>query len=71
MADIGATSLTDPEDCINVAADYLADLITEYPDVPTCLEIYNGDSKVGDGYISDYANDVLTVAYALERADNK
>jgi|GEM_PF-1205438 len=71
MADIGATSLTDPKDCINVAADYLADLITEYPDVPSCLEIYNGDSKVGDGYISDYANDVLTVAYALERADNK
>ena len=71
MADVGATSLTDPQDCINVAADYLADLIEEYPDVPSCLEIYNGDSKVGDGYISDYANDVLTVAYALERADGK
>lgn len=72
MKEVGATDLTDAQDCINTAANYLSELFEKYEDAGTVLAVYNGDSKaLKSGYVSDYANDILTISEALERIDNK
>lgn len=72
MQDVGADDLKNQSDCINTAADYLSDLFAEYDSPEIVLAIYNGDSKALEpGYISDYADDILTVSEALERKDGK
>lgn len=72
MEKVGAKDLSDAEDCINTAADYLAEIFSETEDPAEALEIYNGDTKsLKNHVISDYANDILTISAALERKDGK
>ncbi len=73
MARLGVSSLYDAEGCIKVAADYIAELSDGgEASVATALMTYNGDSRANeDGYISGYAEDILTVSAALERVHGK
>ncbi len=72
MKKVGAKDLSDAEDCINTAADYLAEIFSETDDPAEALEIYNGDSEsLKNQTVSNYANDILTISAALERADGK
>ena len=72
MEKVGAKDLSDAEDCINTAADYLSEIFSETEDPAEALEIYNGDTKsLKNHVISDYANDILTISAALERKDGK
>ena len=72
MKKVGAKDLSDAEDCINTAADYLAEIFSKTEDPAEALEIYNGDSEsLKDHTVSNYANDILTISAALERADGK
>ena len=72
MEKVGAKDLSDAEDCINTAADYLAEIFSETEDPAEALEIYNGDSEsLKNHTVSNYANDILTISAALERADGK
>lgn len=67
MAKVGAVSLTNTRDCILVAADYLSELFEENGLVKS-LMLYNGDARANEiGYVSSYADDILTVSEALER----
>ncbi|MDO4285564.1 MAG: transglycosylase SLT domain-containing protein [Eubacteriales bacterium] len=71
MERIGATDLYNARDCIMTAADYLAELSREHS-VATALMIYNGDARAREeGYVSQYAEDILIVSAALERAHGK
>lgn len=73
MARLGVTSLYDAEGCIKVAADYIAELADGgETGVAVALMTYNGDSRANEeGYISGYADDILTVSAALERVHGK
>ena len=72
MEKVGATDLSDAEDCINTAADYLAEIFSKTEDPAEALEIYNGDTKnIKNHTVSNYANDILEISAALERTDGK
>lgn len=73
MARLGVSSLYDAEGCIKVAADYIAELADGgETGVAVALMTYNGDSRANEeGYISGYADDILTVSAALEMVHGK
>ena len=72
MKKVGATDLSDAEDCINTAADYLSEIFSKTEDPAEALEIYNGDTKnIKNHTVSNYANDILEISAALERTDGK
>ena len=72
MKKVGATDLSDAEDCINTAADYLSEIFSKTEDPAEALEIYNGDTKnLKNHTVSNYANDILEISAALERTDGK
>ena len=72
MKKVGAKDLSNAEDCINTAADYLAEIFSETDDPAEALEIYNGDSEsLKNQTVSNYANDILEISAALERTDGK
>ena len=73
MAKLGVSSLFDTEGCIRVAADYIAELADGgETGVAVALMTYNGDSRANEeGYVSKYADDILTVSAALERVHGK
>lgn len=67
--------LYNPQFCIMVGADYLAELIDEYGDVSLALDLYNGNSKAFSNYkqgvLSKYSNKILTLSEELERKNGK
>lgn len=68
MSNLNVTDIYDPEGNIRVGVDYLYELIISYGDVATALMVYNGDSRaLEEGYISSYANKILSRANELEQ----
>ena len=66
----------DPYKNTYVAADYLAELFTEYEDVAYVLYLYNGDTTNAkrykqNGYLSAYVSRILTKSEELERLHGK
>lgn len=76
MARLQVTDLHDPEGNMLVAADYLAELFSQYEDIGMVLMVYSGDSGA-DGYavtgegLSGYAQEIMEQASALERQHGK
>lgn len=76
MARLQVTDLHDPEGNMLVAADYLAELFSQYEDIGMVLMVYSGDSGA-DGYavtgegLSGYAQEIMELASALERQHGK
>lgn len=76
MERLGVLDLYDPEGCMRVAADYMAELFIQYEDPGMVLMVYNGDSacalyqEEGQG-LSEYAASVLEMAERLERERGK
>ncbi len=69
---LGVTNIFDKEGNISVGSDYLRELFEEYEDVPVVLALYNGDGRaLEEGYISDYAQKIMKISQALERAKYK
>ena len=57
---------------MEVAADYLYELFEDYKDPAVVLAVYNGDSKALEpGYISDYADVILSLSAELEEKHGK
>ena len=73
MQKLGVTDLYDPEQNIRTGADYLSELFAKYGDMATALESYNGDSGAASDptRTSSYAQKILNVSQALERANWK
>lgn len=76
MERLGVSSLHDPEGNMRVAADYLAELFSEYEEAAVVLMFYSGDSRAreysqGTGEMSDYVWEVLEESMALEREHGK
>ena len=72
MNKLGVTDIYDEQGNILVACDYLSELFQDDEDAAVVLMEYNGDSKAHeDGYISDYAENILKVSAALERVHGK
>ena len=76
MERLGAWDLTDIGDNMAVAADYMAELFGTYGDPALVLVAYNGDSRLegmaerGES-MSEYADNILTMAAELERIHGK
>lgn len=76
IARLQVTDLHDPEGNMLVAADYLAELFSQYEDIGMVLMVYSGDSGA-DGYavtgegLSGYAQEIMEQASALERQHGK
>lgn len=72
MANLDVNSLYDPYENMLVAADYLLELFEEYGDIAVALQVYNGDSSaLKNGYVSDYAKDIMDMSMELEREHGK
>ena len=76
MARLQVTDLYDPEENMLVAADYLAELFSQYEDIGMVLMVYSGDSRAdsyavtGEG-LSEYAQEIMGQAGELERQHGK
>lgn len=76
MGRLQVNDLSDPEENIRVAADYLAELFRQYEDTGMVLMVYSGDSGAkeyaasGEG-LSEYAEKIMEHAYSLERQHGK
>ena len=72
MRELGVTDLYDPEQNMEVAADYLQELFGRYEDVGTVLMVYHGESGAVSKIVpSQYADEILTRSAELERAHGK
>lgn len=72
MGRLGVNDIFDPAGNIATGTDYLAELFEKYEDPAAALMAYNGDSHADQpGYVSDYAEKVLKISAALERAKYK
>ena len=72
MQELGVTDLYDPEQNMEVAADYLQELFGRYEDVGTVLMVYHGESgAVSKIEPSQYADEILTRSAELERIHGK
>lgn len=72
MERLGVTDLTDIDQNIEVAADYLWEIFQEHDGEPeTVLMIYNGDSRWTSGYISTYAREIVEKSQDYERMHGK
>lgn len=76
MTRLQVTDLYDPEGNMLVAADYLAELFSQYEDIGMVLMVYSGDSRAdsyavtGEG-LSEYAQEIMEQAGELERQHGK
>lgn len=69
---LGVTDIYSIDGNMAVAADYLAELFNKYEDPAVVLMVYNGDSRAQEeGYISDYAEKILTLSAELEEKHGK
>lgn len=77
MKRLGVTDLTDIDQNVHVAADYLAEIFADHEDVVETLYIYNGNSAGCAYYIktgkirSAYINEILERSCQYERSHNK
>lgn len=72
MGKLGVSDIFDPTGNIATGTDYLAELFETYEDPATALMAYNGDPHADQpGYVSNYAEKVLRISQALERAKYK
>ena len=72
MRKLGVTDLYDPEQNMEVAADYLQELFGRYEDVGTVLMVYHGEEGAVDKVeASQYADEILTRSAELERLHGK
>ena len=72
MRELGVTDLYDPEQNMEVAADYLQELFEKYEDVGTVLMVYHGEEGAVDKVeASQYADEILTRSAELERLHGK
>ena len=72
MRELGVTDLYNPEQNMEVAADYLQELFEKYEDVGTVPMVYHGESgAVSKIEPSRYADEILTRSAELERAHGK
>lgn len=72
MKRLGVTDLTDAEQNIHVACDYLAEIFQEHDGDPEIvLMIYNGDSRWKNGKISRYAEEITERSMDYERLHGK
>lgn len=72
MRELGVTDLYDPEQNMEVAADYLQELFGRYEDVRTVLMVYHGEAGAVDkAEASQYADEILERSAALERLHGK
>lgn len=72
MRELGVTDLYDPEQNMEVAADYLQELFGRYEDVGTVLMVYHGEAgAVSKIEPSQYADEILERSAALERLHGK
>ena len=68
MERTGKTDLYNIDDNMNVAADYLSELLQEHPGEPEiALMIYNGDHSYREGNISQYAQDIMKKSQELAK----
>ena len=77
MKRLGVTDLTDAEQNIHVACDYLAEILTEHEDIAEALYIYNGNTsgleyyqRTGD-VKSKYVNEILERSMEYEQLHGK
>lgn len=77
MKRLGVTDLTDAEQNIHVACDYLAELLTEHEDIAEALYIFNGNTsgleyyqRTGD-VKSKYVNEILERSMEYEQLHGK
>ena len=69
---LGVTDIFSIDGNMAVAAVYLAELFKTYEDPAVVLAVYNGDSKaLQEGYVSDYADQILTLSAELEEKHGK
>lgn len=67
MKRLDVENIYDPSGNILVATDYLSELFEEYEDPAIVLMVYNGDDRTfEDGYISEYAKNILSLSKELE-----
>ena len=72
MKRLEVTDLTDIDQNIHVAADYLAEIFAEHDGEPEIvLMIYNGDYSWQRGRISGYAKEIVERSAELERLHGK
>lgn len=75
MERLGVTDLYDPDQNMEVAADYLLELFEEYEEVTLVLDVYNGNSRAesiyDSGKLSPYAREVTERAKQYEEAHGK
>lgn len=72
MKRLGVTDLTDIDQNIKVAADYLSEIFQEHDGEPeTVLMIYNGDSRWKKGKTSKYAREIVERSMEYERKHGK
>lgn len=76
MERLGVDDLYDPAGNVLVAADYLAELFSDYEEADVVLMFYSGNSRAkeysqGIGEMSDYAAEVLEESAELERRHGK
>ena len=72
MRELGVTDLYDPEQNMEVAADYLQELFGRYEDVGTVLMVYHGEvGAVSKIEPSQYADEILERSAGLERLHGK
>lgn len=72
MERLDVTDLTDIDQNIHVAADYLAEIFVEHDGEPEIvLMIYNGDSSWQRGRTSAYAKEIVERSAELERLHGK
>lgn len=77
MKRLGVTDLTDAEQNIHVACDYLAEILTEHEDIAECLYIFNGNQTGLKRYQetgevkSAYVKEILERSMDYERLHGK
>lgn len=72
MKRLGVTDLTDVDQNIEVAADYLWEIFQEHDGEPeTVLMIYNGDGSWEKGHVSAYAKSIVKRSEDYERIHGK
>lgn len=72
MKRLGATDLTDIDQNVHVAADYLAEIFKDHDGEPeTVCQIYNGDSSWKKGHVSKFAREIVKRSAEYERIHKK